>query len=89
VTTAPIESPCIRVCVLDSLTDQCIGCGRLRGEIAAWRAMGVEERRVLMAALPDRLREMTRRKRRSGRIGRRSGDGTVRNETVTPDATSR
>lgn len=92
-TTVPIESPCIRVCVLDSLTDQCVGCGRLRSEIAGWRAMSVEDRRTVMSTLPERLRDMTRRKLRGGRVGRNAmeapRDDQTRNETVTPDAPSR
>ena len=86
----PIETPCVRVCVLDSITDQCIGCGRFRREIAAWRGMAPEERRVVMAQLPDRMREMTRRSVRGGRVGRSAtGDGAATaSPTVTPDATS-
>ena len=85
----PIETPCVRVCVLDSITDQCIGCGRFRREIAAWRGMAPEERRGVMAQLPDRMREMTRRSVRGGRVGRdtTAGDGAARTSpTVTPDA---
>lgn len=88
-TSDPIESPCIRVCVLDSVTDQCIGCGRLRGEIAGWRTMSVEHRRAVMLTLPERLNAMTRRGTRGGRAGRRAGAATDANETVTPDAPSR
>lgn len=54
-------SPCIRVCVLDSVTDQCIGCGRRRAEIAGWTRMDDAQREAVVAELPDRLRNMTRR----------------------------
>ncbi|MBM3524855.1 MAG: DUF1289 domain-containing protein [Alphaproteobacteria bacterium] len=67
-------TPCIRVCVLDSRTDSCIGCGRLRTEIAGWRGYSDDQRRAIMAELPDRLRRMTSREARgrSGRDARRT-----------------
>lgn len=68
-----IESPCRRICVLDPVTDLCIGCGRTRAEIGAWRSLDAEQRRNVMAVLPDRLRDMTRRDVRGGRISRRTG----------------
>jgi len=68
----PIESPCLRICVLDSVTDLCIGCGRTRAEIAAWRGLDADRRRQVMAQLPDRLRDMTRREVRGGRTSRRA-----------------
>ncbi len=64
-------SPCIRVCVLDSVTDQCIGCGRRRQEIASWSRMDDAQRGAVVAELPERLRAMTRRDVR----GRRAGAG--------------
>jgi hypothetical protein len=46
-----------------------------------------------MSILPERLRDMTRRKLRGGRVGRNAmeapRDDQGRNETVTPDAPSR
>ena len=57
----PIASPCINVCVLDSRTDLCIGCGRRRAEIAGWRGYDDAERDRVMAELPERLRLMTSR----------------------------
>jgi predicted Fe-S protein YdhL (DUF1289 family) len=88
--SVPIESPCIRVCVLDPITDQCIGCARFRREIAAWRGMAPEERRAVMAQLAERLREMTQRRVRGGRAGRRAPEeaGAAPSPTVTPDAAS-
>jgi predicted Fe-S protein YdhL (DUF1289 family) len=66
-----IESPCRRVCVLDSVTGLCIGCGRDRAEIGGWLRYSTEERRTIMAALPERLSRMTRRDVRGGRAGTR------------------
>lgn len=67
----PVESPCLRICVLDSVTGLCIGCGRDRGEIAGWLRLSGDERRAIMATLPDRLARMTRRDVRGGRASAR------------------
>ncbi len=34
-----IETPCVKICVVDPETGFCIGCGRTRGEIAGWIGM--------------------------------------------------
>ena len=31
-----IETPCIKICVVDPETGFCIGCGRTRTEIGGW-----------------------------------------------------
>lgn len=70
---ADIETPCIKVCVVEPETGYCIGCGRTRGEIAAWLAMTPDERRGVMMTLPERVTTLTQRKsRRGGRRGRMS-----------------
>lgn len=50
-----IESPCVKICVIDPSTRICEGCGRTLAEIGAWLSMSPEARRATMAALPDRL----------------------------------
>jgi uncharacterized protein len=50
-----LETPCVNVCLLDSETGLCVGCGRTMQEIASWAAMSPAERRAIMAALPARL----------------------------------
>jgi predicted Fe-S protein YdhL (DUF1289 family) len=50
-----LETPCVNVCLLDSETGLCVGCGRTMQEIASWAAMTPAERRAIMAALPARL----------------------------------
>lgn len=71
-----IETPCIKICVVDPETGFCIGCGRTRGEIGAWLSLSAAERRVVMAELPARVAGLTRLKtRRGGRRGRLAGDG--------------
>lgn len=71
-----IESPCVRICVVDPETGFCIGCGRTRDEIGSWLGFTPEERRNVMATLPERVATLTQRKtRRGGRRGRMM-DGT-------------
>ena len=70
-----IETPCIRICVVDPETGFCIGCGRTRMEIGNWLGMTIDERRTLMGALPERVSTLTMRKRRrGGRRGRLSDE---------------
>jgi predicted Fe-S protein YdhL (DUF1289 family) len=64
-----IETPCIKVCVIDPETGFCVGCGRTRGEIGSWLGLSAVERRQIMATLPERVSTLTLRKRRKG--GRR------------------
>lgn len=65
----PVESPCIKVCVLHPAAGLCIGCYRTAGEIAAWTTMTPEARAALMAELPARA-PLVRGTRRGGRAGR-------------------
>jgi predicted Fe-S protein YdhL (DUF1289 family) len=52
---AIIESPCIKVCTVDPTSKLCVGCGRSLVEIAAWSQYSTDERRRIMAGLPQRL----------------------------------
>jgi predicted Fe-S protein YdhL (DUF1289 family) len=68
-----IETPCVKICVVDPETGFCIGCGRTNSEIGGWLGMSPVERHVIMDALPERVANLTQRKRRrGGRIGRLS-----------------
>ncbi|QQO12411.1 DUF1289 domain-containing protein [Bradyrhizobium diazoefficiens] len=51
------ETPCVAVCMIDSRTKLCFGCGRTLPEIARWHAMESAERLALMALLPARMTE--------------------------------
>jgi hypothetical protein len=51
------SSPCIQVCVIDGRADICLGCGRTLPEIAGWGRMSEEQRRAVMAVLPERMKE--------------------------------
>ena len=49
------DTPCIAVCMIDSRTSLCFGCGRTLPEIARWHRMERNERLELMATLPERM----------------------------------
>ena len=49
-----MESPCIKVCVIDPATGLCTGCLRTLSEIAQWAGLPADERRRIMLELPDR-----------------------------------
>ncbi len=51
-----MRSPCVRLCTLDPARGICVGCGRTLAEIGNWMRYSDEERRAIMAALPDRLK---------------------------------
>ncbi len=63
-----IESPCVRICVVHPETRLCTGCARSIEEIGNWSRMTPQERRDIMASLPDRAPFPT--KRRGGRKAR-------------------
>ncbi|WP_439597111.1 DUF1289 domain-containing protein [Falsiroseomonas sp.] len=51
-----IESPCNKVCEIDTATGLCRGCGRTTLEIAVWTQLSPAARRALMQQLPVRLK---------------------------------
>jgi monothiol glutaredoxin len=51
------QSPCIKVCVLDS-GNRCTGCLRTVDEIAAWTSLGAEAQWALVRALEDRRKQV-------------------------------
>jgi predicted Fe-S protein YdhL (DUF1289 family) len=52
-----IESPCTKLCTLDTRTGLCLGCGRTIEEIARWSAMSEAERARVLTELPGRRRQ--------------------------------
>lgn len=50
----PIDTPCIKLCVIDQPSGLCRGCLRTLAEIARWSGMSADERRAAMARLPAR-----------------------------------
>ncbi|MEJ6397963.1 DUF1289 domain-containing protein [Yoonia sp. 208BN28-4] len=65
---AEIESPCIKICVIEPKSRLCTGCLRTIDEIGAWSRMTPEVRSEVMAELESRRSQLT--KRRGGRAGR-------------------
>lgn len=63
-----IESPCVKICVVHPESRLCTGCLRTIDEISAWSRMSPEARRAVMAELPSRAGQLT--KRRGGRAAR-------------------
>ena len=63
-----IESPCVKICVVHPEARLCTGCLRSIDEITRWSKMSPEDRRSVMAELPDRRGLLTRR--RGGRAAR-------------------
>ncbi len=67
---API-TPCVKICVVDPVSGQCIGCGRTVAEIAVWGKLDADERRAIMAGLDQRMKEARSRAARCRRNARR------------------
>lgn len=67
---AEIESPCVKLCVIDPEARLCMGCLRSIEEITDWSRMTPEGRRAVMADLPGRAGRV-KPSRRGGRKGRR------------------
>lgn len=63
-----VESPCIKICVVHPESRLCTGCLRSIEEIGAWSRMSADERRAVMAELPNRAGSFS--KRRGGRAAR-------------------
>jgi uncharacterized protein len=55
---AAIQTPCIKVCIVEPRTGLCLGCGRTTVEIAGWTAFTDAERSSVMARLPARVKAM-------------------------------
>ena len=51
----PVTTPCIKLCVIDSESGLCAGCGRTLGEIGGWLGFSEAERRAVIDTLPSRL----------------------------------
>jgi len=53
-----IESPCIKVCVVDGQTGTCLGCARSLKEIGGWMQLGDAGRRAVIDSLPERMQQL-------------------------------
>ncbi|MEL6641513.1 MAG: DUF1289 domain-containing protein [Pseudomonadota bacterium] len=66
-----VESPCVKICVIEPRSRLCTGCLRSLDEIAAWSQMTPETRSEIMAELPSRKSQIAQR--RGGRAARLKG----------------
>jgi uncharacterized protein len=49
------STPCTKICVIDTPSGLCEGCGRTLAEIAGWSRLSEAERLAIMTELPERL----------------------------------
>lgn len=68
-----MDSPCIKLCVIDPQSGLCLGCHRSLDEIAQWSGLTPAARRAIMAELPARGAKS--RKRQGGRAARITKSG--------------
>ena len=61
----PIKTPCVKVCVVDGQSGNCLGCGRTLGEIARWARFTDAERDSVLTALPARIESL----KAAGKLG--------------------
>ena len=52
-----VPSPCLSVCRMDGATGLCEGCLRTLDEIAAWSALGEEDKRAVWQQIAKRALE--------------------------------
>lgn len=69
---AEIDSPCIKVCVIDQDTRLCTGCLRSIDEIGIWARLSPKARSHIMGELPSRAPLL--QKRKGGRAARLNRD---------------
>lgn len=56
------KNPCVSLCKLDD--DICIGCGRSRDEMKAWKGLKNKERKAVNERAAERLRQLGKRKKK-------------------------
>ncbi|MDP1671773.1 MAG: DUF1289 domain-containing protein [Burkholderiales bacterium] len=49
-----VESPCVRICMIDPGHDFCVGCWRTLQEISDWHRYTPSQKLALLARLEDR-----------------------------------
>ncbi|MFN4008462.1 MAG: DUF1289 domain-containing protein [Pannonibacter sp.] len=55
---ASMESPCVRICVMDPVSGLCRGCARTLDEIVVWGTMSLDQRRTIMSELDGRMEQI-------------------------------
>ncbi len=58
----PVSTPCVNVCVIDTPSGLCAGCGRTLAEIGNWAMMSENDRKATMKLLATRLRALGTRR---------------------------
>ena len=56
------KNPCVSICKLKD--DVCIGCGRSRDEMKAWKSMKNKERKAVNELAAERLRGLGKAKKK-------------------------
>jgi predicted Fe-S protein YdhL (DUF1289 family) len=51
---APVASPCVNICRMDEGSGWCEGCLRTLDEIAFWSVLDDDDKRAVLAELPQR-----------------------------------
>lgn len=69
-----IASPCVKICVIHPEAKLCTGCLRTMDEIMEWSKLSHEARADVMAELPSRAPQLSRR--RGGRQARIKARGS-------------
>jgi predicted Fe-S protein YdhL (DUF1289 family) len=53
-----IETPCLKICMLDAQGQYCMGCYRTRQEVGDWLIMSPDERAAVMDQLTARKEKL-------------------------------
>jgi predicted Fe-S protein YdhL (DUF1289 family) len=56
------KNPCVSLCKLKD--DICIGCGRSRDEMKAWKGLKNKERKAVNERAAERLEQMRKRRKK-------------------------
>jgi len=56
------KNPCVSICKLKD--DICIGCGRSRDEMKAWKRMKNKERKAVNEVATERLKQLGKAKKK-------------------------
>jgi len=54
-----MDTPCIKICLVNERAGLCVGCGRSLDEIAGWLALSPAQRQRIMAELPKRMANLS------------------------------
>lgn len=56
------KNPCVGLCRVED--DICIGCGRSRDEMKAWKGLKNKERKAVNERAAERLKELRKRRKK-------------------------